>query len=69
MFHTHFFTQSEKDPEILYCRCGETKDIHRHLWVESHQIETESIITNNVIRISKVLKCKICGDMKIVKLS
>ena len=58
LFHTHYFKPSEKDPEILYCHCGQTKDIHRHIWEE----------IANLVRADKikgtVLKCKICGDLK-----
>lgn len=58
MFHTHFFKESLKDPEIIFCHCGETRDLHRHIW------EAYENISSAGIKIGKVLRCKICGDLK-----
>ena len=59
-FHKHTFLESTKDPEILYCMCGKTKDLHRHIW--KHYKEIYGDKTNNIF--GEVLKCEVCGELK-----
>ena len=59
LFHTHFYNPSEKDPEILWCYCGATKDLHRHVWEFYNRITGERDTA-----IGDTLKCKVCGDLK-----
>jgi len=65
MFHTHHFTPSDKDPDILYCRCGAMKDLHRHVWEEYLVIKKpKSTNTTELINIGFCRKCSICGELK-----
>lgn len=65
IFHTHFFKESQKDPEILYCHCGAIRDLHRHIW-EMNSIITEQApsFTTGKRNIGRILKCQICGELK-----
>lgn len=61
IFHTHYFKESKNDKDIIYCHCGEVKDIHKHIWeFNTSLVKTES--PNSVI--GRTLKCKICGQLK-----
>jgi len=64
MFHTHLFTPSERDPSILYCRCGETKDIHRHEWEPGETVSKTNLTNDKRYEIGKILRCKVCGELK-----
>jgi hypothetical protein len=57
-FHTHSFLPSYRDPEMLYCMCGKTKDIHRHSWVETADLRADGKV------LGKLLKCEKCGELK-----
>jgi len=59
IFHTHNFSPSENDPQILYCYCGKTEDIHRHKWIKESNITDYK---NNVK--GWTLICEICGELK-----
>jgi len=64
LFHTHTFLQSDV-PEILYCMCGKTKDLHRHIWEMNSVIsEISQFFPEGKRNIGTVLKCKICGELK-----
>jgi hypothetical protein len=65
IFHTHYFKPSEKNSEILYCTCGDTKDIHRHLW----ELHREIISNYSGKVIGNVKKCSVCGEHKNFKLT
>ncbi len=67
MFHTHLFTPSEKDSDILYCRCGQTRDLHRHIWEEVDDIFKMRLGEKHTI--GRLLKCKVCGDLKPVDIN
>ncbi len=65
LFHSHYFSPSDKDKEILYCPCGETKDIHRHIWEVFSEInELSQLFQEGKRKIGNRLKCKICGELK-----
>lgn len=65
LFHTHNFIASEKDPEMFFCSCGKTKDIHRHIWEHSGKITEKDFAYENHERVTGLLfKCKICGELK-----
>lgn len=59
MFHKHTFLQSEV-PEMLYCPCGETKDLHRHNWEKEEKI----LDSRSKAQIGLLLRCSICGELK-----
>lgn len=59
MFHKHIFIQSEV-PEMLYCPCGETRDLHRHHWKEYCDVKGQ----RPEDKVGWVLKCDVCGELK-----
>lgn len=59
LFHNHVFLQSEI-PEKLYCMCGKIIDLHKHKWIETHNILANS---KNIVVGSK-MKCETCGELK-----
>ena len=65
LFDIHEYKPKENDPDMLVCLCGNTKNIHQHIW-ENYKDITDSK-TRNVI--GKLLKCQKCGDLKEFKLT
>jgi len=63
-FHKHLFVPSA-DPMILYCHCGQTKDLHRHEW-ENHSKITElnPAFKEGQRNIGWMMRCKVCGELK-----
>lgn len=64
IFHSHNFVPSSSNPAIIYCKCGQIKDLHQHFWSENGVL-TENRLTGNAV-IGQALKCTICGDLKFV---
>lgn len=58
IFHTHVFYPSDV-PEMLFCRCGKIKDIHRHFWEKTG----EEIVRMGMLR-GGILRCQKCGELK-----
>lgn len=48
---------------MLYCICGATKDLHRHVW--ERKVELVNPGTTNLN--GYILRCTTCGDMKSFK--
>ena len=69
LFHTHFFKESQKDPEILFGHCGETRDLHRHVWeMDALITEKSSAYAEGHRNIGRTLKCKICGKLEVFEI-
>ena len=62
-FHSHLFTESAV-PEMLFCICGETRNLHSHKWKKFQTIETTNHISGKTSLKEHVLECVMWGEMK-----
>lgn len=65
MLHGHNFKESTTDPQILFCECGEIKDLKPITPPHEHKWEKENNITRKDGGVTGfVLKCEKCGERK-----
>lgn len=69
-FHTHFYSPSPTDPNIIYCWCGEIKHLktpHEHDWERKDNI-INTVDGKSVVK-GFALCCRGCGDYKEFRLT